>query len=59
MWRFIIIKWSQSWHCCFSYTVVDTRQWKEYGDYWKKSMCETFKEQEAIDICDALNKVFN
>ncbi|MCP4055014.1 MAG: hypothetical protein GY739_18625 [Mesoflavibacter sp.] len=55
--RYIIIEKSTSAHCCFEYTIVDTKEGKEiYGDYWKRTMCETFEKQEAIEICDALNK---
>jgi hypothetical protein len=32
--RFIVIEKSLSSHCCFGYTVVDTKEGKEdYGDY--------------------------
>ena len=55
--RYIIIEESTSTHCCFKYTIVDTKEGKEsYGDYWKRKMCETFEKQEAIEICTALNK---
>jgi hypothetical protein len=55
--RFIIIKGSLSHHCCFDYTIVDTKEGKVEGDYWKKSMCETFNREEAEIICNALNKL--
>ena len=55
--RYIIIEESTSAHCCFEYTIVDTKKGKKsYGDYWKRKMCETFEKQEAIEICTALNK---
>lgn len=55
--RYIIIDKSVSGHCCFECTVIDTSAGKEsYGDYWKRSMCETFDRAEAEIICDALNK---
>ena len=55
--RYIIVEGSVSAHCCFKYTIVDTLEGKEdYGDYWKKSLCETFERAEAEIICDALNK---
>lgn len=55
--RYIIVNSSVSAHCCFGYTIIDTAAGKEsYGDYWKRSMCETFEEEEAKIICDALNK---
>ena len=41
--RYIIVECSISGHCCFEYTIVDTLEGKvDYGDYWKKSMFETF-----------------
>lgn len=55
--RYIIVDKSVSGHCCFEYTIIDTAAGKEdYGDYWKRSMCETFDRTEAEIICDALNK---
>ncbi len=55
--RFIVVNESLSAHCCFGYTIVDTSHGKEsFGDYWKKTMCETFEEEEAIIICAALNE---
>ena len=55
--RYIIVDESVSAHCCFKCTIIDTAAGKEdYGDYWKRSMCETFDRAEAEIICDALNK---
>ena len=57
--RYIIIEESTSGHCCFGYTIVDTKAGKEtIGTYigWKRVMCETFEKEEAIEICTALNK---
>jgi hypothetical protein len=55
--RYIIVDKSVSAHCCFKCTIIDTAAGKEdYGDYWKRSMCETFDRAEAEIICDALNK---
>ncbi|NDE10792.1 MAG: hypothetical protein EBZ95_09530 [Chitinophagia bacterium] len=57
--RYIIVDESVSAHCCFECTIIDTAAGKEaYGDYWKRSMCETFDRAEAEIICDALNKHF-
>ena len=54
--RYIIIDSSFSAHCCFGYSIIDTKAGKvHYGDYWKKSMCETFDIEEAEIICKALN----
>ena len=55
--RFIIVAESVSGHCCFEYSVIDTKEGKEtYGDYWKKTMCETFDKDAAVMICYALNQ---
>lgn len=57
--RFLKINESQSAHCCFEYTVVDTT--KPYiinGEQYKgrfESVCECFEEEHAQLICDALN----
>ena len=57
--RFIIVDRSVSAHCCFAYTIIDTHAGKEdYGDYWKRTMCECFEKEEAEMICTALNKNF-
>ena len=56
--RYIVVNRSLSAHCCFEYTIVDTHAGKEdYGDYWKRSMCETFFKDEAAQICNALNLI--
>lgn len=55
--RYIIVDGSLSSHCCFQFTIVDTDAGKKpYGDYWERSMCETFQRDEAEQICAALNK---
>ena len=57
--RYIIIEESTSRHCCFEYTIVDTKEGKESnGDYWKRKMCETFEKEEAIEIYTALNECY-
>jgi hypothetical protein len=57
--RFIVIPGSVTKQDFFSYTIVDTAAGKEdYGDYWKRSMCETLEEAEANEICEALNKYY-
>ena len=58
--RFIIIDKSDSGHCCFECSIVDTSFGKEnYSTkenvYWKKSICETLYKEDAVLICDALN----
>lgn len=58
--RFIIVAESVSAHCCFEYSVIDTKEGKKtYGDYWKKIMCETFDKDAAVMICYALNQYYH
>lgn len=55
--RFIIVAESVSAHCCFEYSVIDTKEGSyTFGDYWKKIMCETFDKDEAVMICYALKR---
>lgn len=57
--RYIVVEGSQSCHCCFDFTVVDTDKpvlidGKQYkGQY--EAMCETFDRAEADTIAAALN----
>jgi hypothetical protein len=60
--RYKVIKESQSAHCCFEATVVDThklemtlkdRDGLEYPLY--SQVCECFEIMDAHKICDALN----
>ena len=51
---------SQSGHCCFEYTVVDTTKpymvaGKQYRDRFQ-GICECFDKGIADQICEALNK---
>lgn len=60
--RYKIVEDSQSWHCCFSYTVVDTTKpvmigGKHFRDQFEE-VCECFEEDDARMICDALNMVY-
>lgn len=57
--RFIVVKGSQSAHCCFEYTVVDTTKpmmigGERYGDQFDP-LCECFEAEDAERICAALN----
>ena len=63
--RYIVKPYSQSGHCCFEYTVVDTTlpvifHGEQYigrdGNPQFEPICECFDEQDAKLICDALNK---
>lgn len=47
--RYIVISESVSRHCCFGYTVIDTKR-------EPREMCESFYKEAAEIICDALNK---
>lgn len=64
--RYQIYKGSQSAHCCFDATVVDTTKphiidgehYKDPGadgQYHYGVMCECFRAEDAEMICDALN----
>ena len=60
MTRYQIVSGSQSGHCCFEYTVVDTLKpliicgCQYEGQF--EVVCETFELEEATLVCDALNK---
>lgn len=57
--RYKVIDDSQSGHCCFSATVVDTtRIWRRDDDGMPTfaSVCESFDYEDAVQIADALNK---
>ena len=53
--RYRVVEGSQSYHCCFEATVVDTTSpaFKE-GEF--ESMCECFDRVMADKIAAALNK---
>lgn len=59
--RYIVVEGSQSAHCCFECTVVDTtRPYLIHGKQYKEqfeSLCETFDREDADLICQALNKM--
>lgn len=57
--RYTVVNESQSCHCCFKYTVVDTNDpvilnGKHYNNRYEP-MCETFTKEDAELICAALN----
>lgn len=55
--RYLILPGSESAHCCFEFTIIDTAAGKnDFGD-WNKTMCECFDEEEATTICNALNNI--
>lgn len=55
--RYKVLVGSQSGHCCFDYTVVDTL--KPHPVYASQGLfdaiCETFREEEAHAVARALN----
>lgn len=62
--RYKTVIGSQSWHCCFEVTVVDTqkpfmiggeRMFDDNGNPKFESVCECFDVQDAEKICMALN----
>lgn len=62
--RYAIYEGSQSLHCCFEATVVDTTKpeiigGKHYkgrdGQYHYEAVCECFDREDAERICAALN----
>lgn len=57
--RYKVVKGSQSAHCCFDATVVDTTKpimisGEHYKDQYE-AVCECFEETDAQTVCDALN----
>lgn len=55
--RYIIKDGSESRHCCFNATVLDTRHKHENGDY--NTVCECFNKDDAEIITKALNLYHN
>ena len=51
--RYKVIEGSNSGHCCFDYSVIDTDKNTPFED---GRICETFYKPEADLICNALNK---
>lgn len=58
--RYKVIEGSQSGHCCFQFTVVDTQNpTLIHGEHYKgqyEAICECFDEDDAKIIVGALNK---
>lgn len=66
--KYKIVEGSQSCHCCFKYTIVDTTkpdiigdtQWvNDDGSLSWTQICECFHKEDAETICNALNGVIN
>lgn len=53
--RYQVVKGSQSAHCCFEWTVVDTEQPISSSPGEFVQVCECFEEVDARLIADALN----
>lgn len=54
--RYEVREGSQTAHCCFEFTVVDTTRPRSYRGHCHV-MCECFDREEADTICSALNKM--
>ena len=53
--RYAVINKSVSLHCCFVCSIVDTKRLDILGE--PTNMCECFEEEDALQICKALNEV--
>lgn len=53
--RYKLVEGSQSAHCCFAYTVVDTNKPEALGELLYEQVCECFEKEEAELIVKALN----
>lgn len=57
--RYKVVEGSQSAHCCFDFTVVDSTQPYMIGDKQCRdefiAVCECFTREDADLICRALN----
>lgn len=57
--RYKVVPGSESAHCCFEFTIVDTmRPLMIDGDPFENqfdTVCETFSEVDAELVCNALN----
>lgn len=58
--RYKVFPISQSAHCCFEATVVDSTKPKTYfdpdiNDFHHETICECFSIEDAQLVCDALN----
>ena len=51
--RYVVIEGSESNHCCFSFSIIDTTGQSEDS---QNILAECFFEKDAKLICDLLNK---
>lgn len=60
--RYRVVEGSESAHCCFEWTVVDTEKpFHITGIGFEnrfEQVCESFSMENAVMICDALNYQF-
>lgn len=59
--RYEVVEGSQSAHCCFEFTIVDTTKptmigGKQYNNQFEP-VCECYTREDADTICTALNRV--
>lgn len=58
--RYKVIERSESGHCCFECTVVDTTKISHThfvtGEVHYEPVCECFDVEDAVMICSALNR---
>lgn len=55
--RYQVIEESQSGHCCFEATVVDTKRPSPYTKGQFVAVCETFSVEDAHHVAQALNRL--
>lgn len=53
--RYKVVSGSQSSHCCFEWTVVDTAKPLPYGDGLFEPLCECWEKADADLIAAGLN----
>lgn len=53
--RYQVVDESQSGHCCFDFTVVDTQAPHEMYRNLFEAVCECFGREQAVMIAAALN----
>ena len=54
--RYVVIEKSQSSHCCFEATVVDTHKPSPYNEGQFEQVCECFDIEDAERVAEALNR---
>lgn len=65
--RYLVVDGSDTGHCCFRFTVVDTlkpnmangKQMEIDGKLYYDAICETFNREEADMVANALNGIGN